>query len=240
VSRLPRPAAGPDALERALEALLAPVAADQNDEHTAAAVESILLSAVEAARLLESGLAERRASIARFLDTLEQPALVCSAFTPTSHCNAALRTFLQDQPHAAEVLDGMAEFGRGLTEVRRRSCPDLAVRGSRRAVARKRLGRVEYVLTATCLPEPLIGFGAVAVVTLGTPHAVPGEAIMIERYHLTVREAQVAALLQQRRSNREIAERLSISLHTARHHVEAVMSKLGVTSRAAVRERLRI
>ncbi len=40
-------------------------------------------------------------------------------------------------------------------------------------------------------------------------------------------------------SNRGIAEHLGISPHTARHHTERVMTKLGLQSRAAIAAALR-
>ena len=51
------------------------------------------------------------------------------------------------------------------------------------------------------------------------------------RYRLTRREASVAMLLAGRRSTAEIASALGVSVHTARHHVERVLAKLGVHSR---------
>lgn len=48
---------------------------------------------------------------------------------------------------------------------------------------------------------------------------------------LTAREREVAALLAARRTNVEIAAALGVAVPTARHHVERVMSKLGVASR---------
>jgi DNA-binding CsgD family transcriptional regulator len=60
-----------------------------------------------------------------------------------------------------------------------------------------------------------------------------------ERYGLTPREVRVASLVAARSGSREIAEALGISAHTARRHAEAVLRKLGVHSRADVRERLR-
>jgi len=59
------------------------------------------------------------------------------------------------------------------------------------------------------------------------------------RYGLTSREAQVAILLIQGRSNSAIAEQLQISPHTARHHTQHILSKLGVHSRAAAGAKLR-
>jgi DNA-binding NarL/FixJ family response regulator len=50
---------------------------------------------------------------------------------------------------------------------------------------------------------------------------------------LTPREVQVLGLLVDGLSDREIAERLFVSRHTAANHVGSILSKLGVPSRAA-------
>ncbi|HEX4013183.1 MAG TPA: LuxR C-terminal-related transcriptional regulator [Candidatus Cybelea sp.] len=55
---------------------------------------------------------------------------------------------------------------------------------------------------------------------------------------LTAREDEVAGLIARRRSDREIARALSISVRTVHHHVEAVFSKLGVGRRSQVTESL--
>ena len=58
--------------------------------------------------------------------------------------------------------------------------------------------------------------------------------LSLARFGLTRREAQIARLLAQRATNREIAERLDVSPHTVRHHVERIFAKLGIQSRRAV------
>jgi non-specific serine/threonine protein kinase len=58
--------------------------------------------------------------------------------------------------------------------------------------------------------------------------AVPGGAL------LTPRELQVARLLAQGSSNKEIAAELVISQRTAEGHVERILTKLGFASRAQV------
>jgi predicted ATPase/DNA-binding CsgD family transcriptional regulator len=56
---------------------------------------------------------------------------------------------------------------------------------------------------------------------------------------LTRREREVAALIAQGLSNKQIADRLVISRRTAEGHVENIMTKLGCTSRGQVAARLR-
>ncbi|XVQ85324.1 helix-turn-helix domain-containing protein [Microbispora siamensis] len=48
---------------------------------------------------------------------------------------------------------------------------------------------------------------------------------------LTLRQAEVLALLAEGLSNAEIAGRLSLSVKTVDHHVSAVLDKLGVANR---------
>jgi DNA-binding CsgD family transcriptional regulator/tetratricopeptide (TPR) repeat protein len=58
---------------------------------------------------------------------------------------------------------------------------------------------------------------------------------------LTAREQEVLALLSEGLSDREISRRLFISERTVQHHVSAVLSKIGVSSRtAAAREAVRM
>ena len=58
---------------------------------------------------------------------------------------------------------------------------------------------------------------------------------------LTAREQEVLALLSQGLPDREISRRLFISERTVHHHVSAVLSKIGVSSRtAAAREAARL
>ena len=66
-----------------------------------------------------------------------------------------------------------------------------------------------------------------------------GHGSMRVQYGLTFREAEVARLLIQGQSNSAIAQQLRISPHTARHHTQRILSKLGVHSRAAAGAKLR-
>jgi two-component system phosphate regulon response regulator PhoB len=55
-----------------------------------------------------------------------------------------------------------------------------------------------------------------------------------ERFNLTARQIDVVRLLGEGFTNAEIAAKLEMSYYTARNHTEQVLSKLGVSSRAAV------
>jgi DNA-binding NarL/FixJ family response regulator len=56
---------------------------------------------------------------------------------------------------------------------------------------------------------------------------------------LTTREREIAALLEQGLSNKEISRRLSIGLSTVKNHVHSVLEKLNVPRRAAAAARMR-
>jgi DNA-binding CsgD family transcriptional regulator len=77
--------------------------------------------------------------------------------------------------------------------------------------------------------------GEAADAVLALPrHAEPDAA-------LTTREAQVLALIAEGASNKVIARRLGISVHTAKFHVAAVLDKLDAGSRAdAVAQAVRL
>lgn len=59
----------------------------------------------------------------------------------------------------------------------------------------------------------------------------------VEGAELTAREAEVSELLQDGRTNAEIAEALSIGVETVRTHARSVFRKLGVTSRRELARR---
>ena len=54
----------------------------------------------------------------------------------------------------------------------------------------------------------------------------------VKELALTAREAQILRMLEMSLSNRDIAARLCISVHTVKNHVHSVLTKLGVSTRA--------
>jgi two-component system, NarL family, nitrate/nitrite response regulator NarL len=66
---------------------------------------------------------------------------------------------------------------------------------------------------------------------------VPDQA---EETALTARELEIATLVAEGLSNKEIARRLHITLATVKNHVHSILNKLEVTRRADVGQRLRV
>ncbi|MEO3891974.1 response regulator transcription factor [Nonomuraea sp. B5E05] len=62
----------------------------------------------------------------------------------------------------------------------------------------------------------------------------PTTAFLPELDRLTTRETEVLRLVGHALSNREIAERLSVSEGTVKTHLNRIMGKLGLRSRAQV------
>lgn len=66
------------------------------------------------------------------------------------------------------------------------------------------------------------------------PALTPRQAAMKEFGGLTERERQVAVLIAQGKSNREIAETLAIAVRTVESHITRILDRLGLKSRAEI------
>ncbi len=85
------------------------------------------------------------------------------------------------------------------------------------------------VRPAAAAPAPTV----VADVTTEPPRDPAAvEQLLAERFELTPRQASVARLVAEGLTNEEIAQALGISRFTARNHVEQVLAKLDVPTRA--------
>jgi DNA-binding CsgD family transcriptional regulator len=74
-----------------------------------------------------------------------------------------------------------------------------------------------------------------AAVLTTSPTPPPSDEInRFAEFGLTPREIEIVRLLEQRLSDREIAERLFISPRTAGTHVTSILGKLGLSSRREV------
>ncbi|NJD11322.1 MAG: helix-turn-helix transcriptional regulator [Gemmatimonadetes bacterium] len=146
-----------------------------------------------------------------------------------------MQALLSFEPDADRLLAAAAALARSfVAHARPQSAApaDEAGRASRRLAT----GRARYSLRAVSLGKGGSGAGQQVVVAVEARRAafLPGVRELMALHRLTRREAEVALLLAVGASDQEVAQRLTISPHTARKHAEHIFTKLGIHSRKAL------
>lgn len=205
---------------------------------TDAAVElmRVAFPAFKAGAWALAARANPQPDVAHVLDALGESLLVCDSRGHELHRSKRLDDILSADPEREFVLGEMRALGHSLT-------PRLA---HDRGHPRWPVGTLEVVTAAAryrvrgaFAGEGLVGHETSVLVALERADRGLPTAQQLAAYHgLTPREAEVALLLARGLSNREIADRLSLSLSTVRHHAEWVFTKLSVHSRKALGLRL--
>lgn len=98
------------------------------------------------------------------------------------------------------------------------------------------VGGARLRVRATRLPSDDLDADAVPLVAVTIDRVsakMPSRAVAMRQFSLTPREASVALLVAEGRSNAELAAALHLSESTGRHYTESVFLKLGVHTRAA-------
>lgn len=175
-----------------------------------------------------------QASVSQMIDRVGHPLVLCTATGALVHENAAFAELITAN-RCAEIPELVRAAAREVaaSAARRRPC-DSVVRDLSLPSGSHRLVGWSVDLE--------LGGPAMVLVSMvpGETDSLVGEALRARheelrtRFGFTRRQLQVLELLRQRRSNAEIAEALRISEHTARHHTEMVLSKLGVHSRRLI------
>ena len=161
-------------------------------------------------------MARARGDLLALVDVAGAPCAVFAAGGRLLHVSRALEAALAREPHRETVLDHVRHLAaRALTSAAKAGAADVAGAA----------GRYRLSASLAAGPRPLL---VVAVAVPPPPKPTPTAAEVASRLGLTPRQADVAILLARRYSNKEIAASLSVSVHTARHHVEAVLERLGV------------
>lgn len=167
------------------------------------------------------------------LDLLTEAVTVYSADRRELHRNTALTSLLNADPERERLtaeITRMAFALHPLGFARPGQAGEAALTPGTRQVTTR---QATYTLRGALLPPGAFGTDAslmIAVTRAGAPELPPPEMLQ-ERYALTKREAEVALLLAEGRSNDEIADQLFLSPHTARRHTANIFDKLGVNSR---------
>jgi non-specific serine/threonine protein kinase len=160
------------------------------------------------------------------------------------------------KPRVIESLEGMASLAGAAGRADRaarlwgaaeaaREADGIALSPGERALhepylasARSRLGETaweEALAKARAMALEEAAEYAVAKETGWSPDPVPEQAMAAEPpVELTRREAEIAGLVAEGLTNRQISARLSISERTAANHVAKILKKLGLRSRAQI------
>ena len=106
------------------------------------------------------------------------------------------------------------------------------------AVAAGARGVLDKTMRASDLADALVAVAAGETVVSPEFCKPAGAHWPGQVFGLTVRESEVASLLLQGLSNREIADSLSISEHTVKTHLKGIFHKTGVSSRGQAAARI--
>jgi DNA-binding CsgD family transcriptional regulator len=103
-------------------------------------------------------------------------------------------------------------------------------------VSRFRSGRRQYVCRSFSSDAPLNGGSQpyLAVILERASTKPTSLCQVFERFHLTAREQEVAQLLSQGLTSKEIGVRMQISPNTVKAFLRMIMVKMGVTTRSGV------
>jgi DNA-binding CsgD family transcriptional regulator len=176
-------------------------------------------------------------AMGRLLDAVSDAMALCSRSGRLLHANRSLSELLAADPEAKAVVSAASAIA-----VRFSAPPDRkrGLEVGMDSSTECRTHHQAYRLAPTAVGEEVSG-DRPAVLVRVTPLDGPRARadLLMTRYGLTDRESEVALHLARGESDREIAERLMISWHTVRTHVERVLGKLGVDSRSKVSPLLR-
>jgi DNA-binding CsgD family transcriptional regulator len=151
------------------------------------------------------------------------------------HRNPALSVILASEESNDELSRAIIESANAIRDshVRRSSVAETLTRVS----TVLRLASKSYAISA-CVLEYGSSNAASILVTVSPKGGDAARQYdfgkVRDAFRLTEREVEVVILLSKRQRNHEVANRLGVSEHTARHHTENVMRKLGVATRSEV------
>ena len=174
-----------------------------------------------------------KTSIIRFVDAVDVPVAVTNRAGKVTQMNGPAREFFIGRVGARlrEAVETLARVTLGERKHVAEGVPN--------RVRRIDIGHQRFTVTLVLAGNDVASqdIGAMLMLRRETSASSPAitESALVSRFQLTPQEARVALMLADHRSNREIAARLGVSVHTARHHTERVLAKLEIHSRHDVR-----
>jgi DNA-binding CsgD family transcriptional regulator len=175
------------------------------------------------------------------LDRIGERLILYSLRGHELHRNVTMRRTLDQDPDRERILETAGAVAHAVSAHARGEVKEPAGTNATPASSRQEIRTTtgRYRLRGCVVgPDTVDSESAVLVSVDRLTIEPPSPEVLRDRFGLTVREVQVACLLVQRLTNEEIAATLGISSHTARHHTESVLLKVGVNSRRALQRAL--
>ena len=161
------------------------------------------------------------------IDRVEEALAIFSTDGKEYYRNRTLLRLLATEPQADALLGALRHF---VTQLQAIVAPRP---GSSVATTRDiTIGNQHYCLRGYLdrflLPVPTL------MISIERVSVLPSPSLLHSYFGLTNREVEITQLLVQGFTDREIAEKLFISLHTAHRHSESILRKVGISSRAGI------
>ena len=176
-------------------------------------------------------------AFSELVDALPDAAALYTASGQLLHESPSLTRLLATEPLAWRVRGAITASARALVGNGAVGAPKSVVPPvGAPAAFEVRGARMRYAVRGSLLAAaPAVARDAATIVFVcAAPPCARSDAELQDRFALTAREVEVVRLLAVGRSAREVAATLGISYFTARHHIEHLLAKLGVRTRAAV------
>jgi DNA-binding CsgD family transcriptional regulator len=175
-----------------------------------------------------------KSSIVRFVDAIEGAVALVSRDGRIASMNGPARDFFIGKA-GHHLREGIESIARNVMADRRKHSDGHPNRSHALESGHHRVV-ITIVVAGTDLATQDVGALVILRREALGPHApAVTEHALARRFGLTGQEARVAVMLADQRTNREIADRLGVSVHTARHHTERVLAKLHIHSRYDVK-----
>jgi DNA-binding CsgD family transcriptional regulator/PAS domain-containing protein len=196
-----------------------------------------LLPAFRAGIRAYTSFAHDRAAAAVLAEATRSGVLLCNTEGHILYANSSLERLLVGDPEGERVRREISRIATGVAMLmtRRPSTSE----PTHHATSKVRTATAQYRISAVFMEDSWTGRGA-TVVVLVDPTETKGLSAkeLAERFQLTAREIEVAQLVRQGLTSKQIAESLRLSVNTARRHVERILTKLDVHSRSGAVSKL--
>jgi DNA-binding CsgD family transcriptional regulator len=197
--------------------------AEEFVRHSAPYIE-LATPAYRAAVAAVERLADHARALGSVMDELDEPLMVVDACGRVEHINRSLNAYLDRHPRSEELRESMRLSAARLLGLKCGGMEGFLVEPP----------RLDDYMPEAVFADPSLGDGAPLVLVRLASDGGPALGLdgLQERFGLTERQAEVAKLLVEGATAKRVAAALGIRTNTARNHIQAVLSRMGVSSKS--------